>query len=538
VTAGVHHLGIRLDGEGDVAVRRIAFEPGSSLRDLLARTSARVRSGCAGIGACGLCRVRIDAGEGGPPTTAERLHLGDEAIAAGTRLACQITPRDDMDVTVLERARPSPWRTPPAVDYRPAYRVSASIAARDPPLGVAVDLGTTQITVALCDLASGRLLAARSGPNPQGRVGADVIGRLQAAGRTRSAALELRQLAAGAIGGALLAMSQEEGIALAAVGRIAVVGNSAMLTLLCGTAPDALLDPDAWGRGVECALVDAAALRETWNLAPRAAIQIVQPLGGFVGSDLLAGVVRCRLAEERGPALLVDFGTNSEIALWDGARLWVTAAAGGPALEATGIGCGMPAEGGALHRLSRSAGGAWAGEVLEAPPARGVCGSGLVDLLAMLRQGGEVDERGRIAREPLTVDVGGAVFGVSKADVDAIQRAKGAVAAGIEVLCRLARLHPDGLAVVHVAGSFGERLDVENAQRIGLLPVISPSHVRLAGNTAVAGALDLLVSVEAEAALAGVRKAATLVNLSMTEDFEERFLENLYVRPMAAGGGR
>ncbi len=534
MASDIPHIGVRLEDERDEAVRHVSFHPGPTLRDILSGTSARVRSACAGIGACGLCRVRIDEGDGGAPTIAEVLHLGEEAMAARTRLACQVTPCGNMDVTVLQPARASPWRAPADLSYRSAYPLSPGRAARRRPLGVAVDVGTTQITVAICDVASGRHLAARSGSNPQGGFGADVIGRLDAAARSDLAAQQMRRWAIEAIGAALLDLSQGEGIALHAVGRMSVVGNSAMLALLTGRGPQALLDPAGWEGPIDCPLHDAKELAEAWNVAPSVAIHLVQPLGGFVGSDLMSGVVHCRLMESPEPGLLVDFGTNSEIGLWDGQRLWVTAAAGGPAFEATGVGCGLRAEPGAIYRLSRSPDGRWLGEVLERPPARGICGSGLVDALAILRTGGEVDERGRPTREPLAIAVDGAEFAISKADIDMLQRAKAAVAAGIEVLCRRAGLRLDQLGTVHVAGSFGEHLDVGHAQRIGLLPPLPATRVRLAGNTALQGALDLLLSDQAEAALARVRRTATLINLSMEDEFEELFLDHLYVRPMAA----
>ena len=534
MTRDVRHIGVRLDGEGDEAVRHLSFRPGPSLRDILNRTTAQVRTACAGIGACGLCRVRIDEGGGGLPTAAELLHLGEEAMAAGIRLACQITPRGDMDVTVLQPARPSPWRTPGGLPYRPAHPLSPGRAAKGFPLGVAVDVGTSQLTVAICDMASGRHLAARSGPNPQGRLGADVIGRLDAAARSSLTARQLRRSVVEAIGSALLDLSQGEGIALPGVGGVRVVGNTAMLTLLSGCHPGALLDPAGWASPIDCTPREPAELSEAWNLPPAAAIELVQPLGGFVGSDLVAGVIHCRLMEGGEPGLLIDFGTNSEIGLWDGERLWATAAPGGPAFEATGIGCGLGAGPGAIHRLSRSPEGVWLGDVLESPPPRGVCGSGLVDLLALLRAGGEIDERGRLAREPLTIDVGGASFAVGKADVDALQRAKAAVAAGVELLCRRAGLHLDEIGTVHVAGSFGEHLDVGHAVQIGLLPPIPAARVRLAGNTALRGALDVLLSDGAEAALARARRRATLINLAMEEEYEALFLDHLFIRPTPA----
>jgi uncharacterized 2Fe-2S/4Fe-4S cluster protein (DUF4445 family) len=527
----LHHVGVRLQGEGDEAVRRVPFRPGPSLRDILASSSARVRSACSGIGACGLCRVRIDEGSAGPPTMAEALHLGEAEIAARTRLACQVVPAGDMDVTVLEPARPSPWRAPAAFEHRPAYARSPCPRA-DAPLAAAVDVGTTHITLALCDRASGRCLAVRRGENPQSRLGADVIARLHAAARGDVAARELRRWVADAIGGGLLEASREEGIALSSVGAVRVVGNSAMLALLAGRGAAALLDPNSWEAAPrEGAPGDLGAFAEEWTLAPAATIELVPPLGGFVGSDLLAGAVHCRLAEGGEPALLVDFGTNTEIALWDGARLWASAAAGGPAFEATGVGCGMAAEPGAIRRLAREAGGAWRGEVLESGPPRGLCGSALVDLLAGLRQAGEIDERGRIARQPLRFEVDGVAFTVSKADIDAMQRAKAAVGAGIEVLLRRAGVRSDRLAAIHVAGTFGEHLEVVSAQGIGLLPSVAPARVHLRGNAALLGTMDLALSSEAERALARVRASSRLVNLSLDDAFEELFLEHLFIRP-------
>jgi uncharacterized 2Fe-2S/4Fe-4S cluster protein (DUF4445 family) len=531
----VRHIGVRLEGERDGAVRHLSFEAGPTLRDVLNRSSVRVRAGCAGTGACGLCRVRIDEGDAGAPTQAELLHLGDDGVAARERLACQVTPRGDMDVTVLVPARPSPWRVPPRFSYRPTY---PRRVADGPPLGVAIDVGTTQITVAICDVEGRRYAAVRSGPNPQADLGADVIGRLDAAARSPETAQHLRELVLDAIGGALFDLSVTEGIALSAVGRVLVVGNSAMLTLLSGGQPGAVLDPGHWGGDVACQLDDASELAATWCLAPDADIELVQPLGGFVGSDLLAGAVHCRFVESREPALLVDFGTNTEIALWDGERLWATAAAGGPAFEAIGIGCGLPAEPGAIHRLSRNGDGAWSGDVLESGSPRGVCGSGLIDLLAILVAAGEIDERGRPAAAPITFSVEGAEFALSKADVDALQRGKAAVAAGIDVLCRRAGVGLDELCAVHVGGTFGEHLDLEHAARVGLLPPIAAERARLAGNTALHGALDLLLSDEAQASLALARERVKLINLSMEADFEELFVEHLFIRPMGAGAPR
>lgn len=304
-----------------------------------------------------------------------------------------------------------------------------------------------------------------------------------------------------------------------------------MLVLLCGTDPRPLLEPKRW-----CRLLDGDAflhpgLVDLLELNPDTDVALVPALGGFVGSDLILGVVHTRMLERQAPAALIDFGTNSEIGLWDGRQLWVTAAAGGPAFEGVGIGCGMAAEPGAIRRLFRSADGIWESESLGGEPALGICGSGLIDLLAQLTEGGQIDERGRPRSNPLEVDVADRRFSVSKADIDALQRAKAAIAAGLETLTRRAGISLQDLRDVHLAGAFGDHLDLGHAVAIGLLPEIPIERFRLVGNTALSGALDIMLSPTAEKALSTARDKTRLINLSMEADFDDLFVDHLFLRP-------
>jgi uncharacterized 2Fe-2S/4Fe-4S cluster protein (DUF4445 family) len=528
------HIGVRYNGEPDDTVRQVAFEPGVPLREILNSSSVQVRSACSGIGACGLCRVRIDTGSVGPLTATELLHLDDEAIADGVRLACQVVPTTDLDVSVLVQARPSSWRTPLLASYQPAYpHVAPPALCNGARLGVAVDLGTSHISLAVCDLASGRRIAVRTGPNPQASLCADIIGRLDLAAQSPHERARMQALAEGAIRDGLTELSRGEGLPLKNVARLRVAGNTAMLTLLCGADPEPLLDPKQWSQFVESTAFDHPGLAEVLGLPATADAALVPAQGGFVGSDLTLGIVHCRLHERSAPAALIDFGTNSEVGLWDGHQLWVTAAAGGPAFEGVGVSCGMAAEPGAIYQLSRSAAGEWRGEVLEGAPVAGICGSGMIDLVALLRACGSLDERGRSPDYPLAIPLGGRDFSVSKSDIDMLQRAKGAIAAGLETLCRRAGLEVGEIADIYVAGAFGAHLDLANAMQVGLLPSLPVERFHLAGNTALCGALDILLSPEAEAALSVVRANTRLINLSMDKDFDELFVHHLFLHCFA-----
>lgn len=527
-------LTVLVDGEP----HRLAFEAGPSLREILESTDYRVRSACLGLGACGLCRVRLLAGEAGPVTEPERVQLGP-LLADRVRLACQCRPAADLTVEVINRAAPSDWRRPPAGLIAPESLQWPADRPRPPdiahPLGVAVDLGTSHLNLAVCDLASGRPLTLRFGRNPQGRYGSDVMTRLVAA-RDPAVARELAAAARAAIGAALADAASRDGIDLGRVGRVVIVGNTAMLALLANHNHQLLLQPRQWTEPLECAPLDSGQWAAAWGIAPAAEIEAVPPLAGFVGSDLLAGLVASHVGQGAAPALLVDFGTNSEIALWTGTALWVTAAAGGPAFESGAGRCGMPAEAGAVYRVSADAAGRPVCAIFGADRARGFCGSGLVDLVACLRRSARLTVTGRFAdgAEALPVPVGDETLSLGWRDVDALQRAKAAIGAGIAVLCAQAGIAVGDLRRVVAAGLFGRNLDIGNAQAIGLLPRLPTGAVELAGNTALAGAAGLLLSSAAVQELRRCREAARLVNLARVSEFDDAFLANLYLQPLGA----
>lgn len=523
----------------EAGLREIPFTPGASLRDLLIASGVPVRFGCGGLGICGRCLVRIEAGEVDPPTGQELLKLRPEQICQGIRLACRVIPCRDLTLTILTAPSAAAWRTmsdddlgpyPPPLPARPE-RESGT------PFGVAVDLGTTHIRLTLWDLAKGVRVTGRSGLNPQSSFGSDVMTRLMAACASRENAAQISLLARDAIGGALLEMAAAAGLRPADIGRVAIVGNSAMLALLAERNYDLLLKPACWGGAIDCRPAETASWCGLWGIAPDAGIELVQPLAGFVGSDLLAGILATRLTEKPAAALLIDFGTNSEIALWDGATLLATSAAGGPAFEGCGISCGMPAEPGAIWRVeAQAAPPGLRCEVIGGGRAQGVCGSGLVDIIANLRKIGTLNGAGRFARDAgdggQVIVAGRDDLLLGKRDIDAFQRAKAAIGAGTGCLMGMAGMRPGELQRVSVCGAFGRFLNVPNAQAIGLLPELPADRFELWGNSALAGCESILFSPETTGRAGAVRSMARIINLAQAPEFEDLFIVNLYLRPL------
>ncbi len=526
--------------DSDVA-RAIPFSPGASVQEILAGAGISVRVGCRGDGACGLCLVQIEAGEAAPPTKNERLVLLPEQLARNVRLACQLLPENDLQLHVINTASKTNWRDL-APDFLPCTPSSLPpLDARptaDTAYGLAVDLGTTQVSISLWDLKRGHRLHGCVGPNPQFPYGADVVVRLIAAGESQENALRLARLPLEAVAEALAEMCSRAGCRPQEVVHAAFVGNTAMLALLTGADSQQLLQPHNWTRAMEYRVEQP----ETWvsvlGIHPQATVEVISPLAGFVGSDLLAGVLATRLTEQPG-SLLIDFGTNSEMALWDGQTLWVTSAAGGPAFESCGMQCGMPAEPGAIYRFGVAQGsGEPDFQVLGGGEAKGFCGSGLVDLIACLRVSGELTSTGVFGsprhKDGFAIPGTDPMIRLTKRDVDTFQRAKAAIGAGISTMLAQAKMSATELTHICVCGVFGQNLNVRNAQRIGLLPDSPPERVELCGNTALAGCERLLLSPERNPEMVSLRKRAAILNLSETSDFDTLFLENLYLQPLKA----
>jgi uncharacterized 2Fe-2S/4Fe-4S cluster protein (DUF4445 family) len=561
--------------------RYIEFSPGRTLREILDTTAFRVRSGCRGTGACGLCRVQINTGELAEPSQAERIYLSEGQISSGVRLACQLRPQSDLGVSILSREPVSSWRALPGPSLTFPGFSSNLPECPGKPLGVAVDLGTTHINLSFYNLSTRQWFAGRRGLNPQGTYGADVIARLVAANESQQAARALRRLVVEAIGSAIMDVATREGIRAHEVVKVALVGNTAMLALLSGRNSHLLLQPAYWMRHIDSLPERPQELCSDWGIHSEATIEVLPPLAGFVGSDLLAGVFAARLVENNPGALFIDFGTNSELALWDGESLWVTSAAGGPAFEGCGIGCGTPAEPGAIYRVRISGpghtgrnsntlyksnksyylsydpaacdpGAQRSGVLLSDDPGwrsrlpslelrtiddespRGFCGSGIVDLIACLVESGKLTSVGRFSAEVpngriVLLDGDRQPLLLTKRDVDIFQRAKAAIFAAARVLLSKASMSPKELRRVYIGGAFGHFLNRESAAAVGLVPDLSDDAIELCGNTALRGCEQLLLSPGSAQIIEGLRGKAKLVNLAQCDEFDDFFLQGLYL---------
>ena len=516
--------------------RRAEAETTASLLEAAQGVGVDMVATCGGVGTCGSCRVRIVSGQASPPGELEELELGATGIAAGWRLACQAHPRSDLRLDL------------PADSLLGAQRLQVEGSGEMPPLdppvpatetapfGVAVDIGTTKLAVFLVDLRSGTTVASLGVTNPQIAFGEDVISRLAWAASTEGGARRLQREAGGAIAAAIGTLAAKVGIGPEQVGSLVIVGNTVMHHLLAGL-PTAGLGAapfaPAWAGPLER---DAAQLE--LPAAPGAPVYFAPCIAGFVGGDHVAMLLAAGALASDRVVLALDIGTNTEISVCQPERIVSCSCPSGPAFEGAHLTHGMRAAPGAIEAVRLDEGRVTV-RTVDGMPARGICGSGILDAVAEMRQAGVIDARGNLRRDhPLLTEgelvlapaaAGRPPIAVHRRDVLEIQLAKAAIQSGIESLLSYAGLEPAQLDEVVIAGAFGTWLDVRSAVRVGLLPRLPRERFRQVGNAAGIGARQLLLSRASRQQ--GERLAATAeyLELATGSDYSARYLKALWL---------
>ncbi len=505
---------------------------GATILEAARLAGEKVPAECAGRGACGRCLVKVLGGE-----VPEYCIEGREA-GAPLALACQTPVRGPLTLQPLAEAELpklvsrdqhvgaiateafGPW--PLALD--------PIVAAEEGDLGVAIDVGTTTLQLLLLQLRSGLVLGEAAAYNPQIPRGADVISRIVAAekGLLEELAASVRTTVAGMIAEAAARAQVEPRRVRAYV----VAGNVTMIHLLLGVDPSGIRRVPSRPVSLAFAPVSAASLGWPGD----APVHTVPAVGGWVGGDILAGLVRAgfsRAAE--GLGLYVDLGTNGEVALGGAEFALACACSAGPAFEGGGIRCGMRADRGAIDGARVDAERAAIElSVIGGGRARGVCGSGLIALADALSRAGWVDRAGRPAdRLPAAIRVEGSWgTGIALAgdvtlwerDLASLVRAKGAIFAGIRSLHRSLGAGAGPVERVVVSGNFGRFLNLPAAIGIGLLPDLPRGRFGYVHNGSLEGAALALLSREMTSEITDYAARVTYVDLSELPGYMDEFV--------------
>ena len=467
----------------------VSVEPGTTLLQAEITAGLHPDAPCGGKGTCGKCSVEID---------------GKTALACQTRVFQSMTvtlPRQESSA-ILTEGLSVPIRPDGLYDY-----------------AVAFDIGTTTLVGFLLDGRTGVTLATASAMNPQTRYGADVIARIEAAMSNTEPLLQqcilptLRQL--------LLELAWQRGIPAERIGLVSVVGNTAMHHLLLGIDPKPLVTPPYMPAVREALEIPAAPLLP---IHPQGKLRILPNIAGFVGADTVACMSAVDFGSLEELTLMIDIGTNGEMVLGNRNRRIACSTAAGPAFEGAKISMGMRGSPGAIDHVWIEK-GRLCHHTIGDVQARGICGSGLLDLVACLLELGILDESGYLEDKQYTVP--GTAVTLTQKDIREVQLAKAAIRAGIELMCRHMDTQPGVIRSVLLAGAFGNYMEPRSACRIGMIPPELLERIHPIGNAAGAGAKRCALSREAYEYSKKLAEETEFLELASRPEFQDCFVDAL-----------
>lgn len=503
----------------------LVLEPGKSLMDGLLQNGYYISAFCGGKGRCGKCRIRVLKGNA-EITPEDRRTFTKEELAKGWRLSCMAFPLEDWEIAFqLEDEQQFEILGGRKTDPRKASLPESEY-------DIAADIGTTTIAMELIGKDSGKVLHTVTAINSQRVYGADVITRIKASvdGRKQDLQESIRKdLRTG-----IRRLLQEAGVKSGKVGRIILSGNTTMGHLLMGydcttlgVYPFTPVNLDFITGTVREILGDQEEHTE------QAQVVLLPGISTYVGGDIVSGLYACGFYQEEEICLLVDLGTNGEMALGNQEKILVTSTAAGPAFEGGNITWGMGSVPGAICSAKLDGEKAVLKTIQDREP-EGICGTGVVEIASELVKEELVDETGLLDEAyfesgfPLGIAPDGRQIVFTQKDVREIQLAKAAIRAGMETLILRYGITKDQVKKVYLAGGFGYKLDKEKAVEIGMFPEEFLDRIETVGNSSLEGAADYLLDEEAEAKINRIRAVSKEIPLSADKDFNELYMDFMF----------
>lgn len=539
-------LTLRIDGA------TISAESGESLFRLADSLGLHVPTSCHEQGKCRECLVEIESGGDllSAPSAPEdhlpagfRLSCQARTLATSGEVCCHTMRRGALQIEaesiglegaferkldLLTGEEEALYRRQGSRVLRGDEEIAKSPVSIDGPInGLAIDLGTTTVALRLVDLETGRVLATQSFENPQRFGGSDVMARIRYDGDHPGRLLQ--RVLLGYLRRAVLALPCDPESIL----EIVVVGNPTMRDMLFG------LDVHPLGQMPYRSITEhelEEGKRQTTSLEigadglrlpvhPAARVYALPVLGSHVGADAAACLLATGLADRDTLSMCMDIGTNTEVLLGNRDRLLIASCPAGPAFEGGGVRCGVPALEGAIEHVRLEDDGRAETQVIGDSSPIGICGSGLVDLLAELRRTGRMNAQGRYEEEEsFAVDSRHEIV-LSEHDINELAQAKGANAAGARIIADRFGVDLDAIDRFYLAGGFGRFLDVGAARRIGLIPDLPAAKIIQVGNAALAGASKALVSRSARLRLESLARTVEHVELELHPRFFDFFVD-------------
>ncbi len=482
----------------------VMITKGDRLLEVLTRLGYDINAVCGGNGSCYKCKVKIIK----PfikTTLKEQTALSDKEINAGIRLACGITLHEDTEIEILHNGK---------MEVLEAASLSGSIADKNGKVRAAIDIGTTTVVIALID-ENASVIATVGEKNKQAPFGADVIARVKyvvGGGLAKLHSVITKQI--NTMLNELTALHNVKTIT-----DITVAGNTAMLHLLYGRDCSGLGFFPYEAEFLASQTVNGLDLGLDFDVPVRS----LPCIASFAGADLTAGIVS-EWTDSEKYTLLIDLGTNAEIALFNTNKIFVSSAAAGPAFEGASIKQGMGATPGAICSYELVNGNGRVQTIGNKVPV-GICGSGLIDIAAELLKNNLLEDTGFLLTGKsfeLCDEVS-----IYAEDIRELQLGKAAIAAAIDMLIISAKLTMDDIERVLISGGFGSYINPGNAALIGLFPGELRKKTAAAGNSSLAGCIQCAAFSNKKALAEKIAANAEYLDLAGSVEFADRYVEHM-----------
>lgn len=396
--------------------------------------------------------------------------------------------------------------------------------------GIAVDIGTTTIVMSLVDIASGREINYTSLLNSQRQFGADVVSRIQYS--MENSLEEISRCVKDDIIEGVEKLIDESNIKRQSIYELSISANNVMQHLLMGLFCDSIaLYPF---NTVTNDIVEMEFNELFKSRMLNCKVSVLPSISAYVGADIVSGLTACDFGKTEDICMLVDIGTNGEMALGNKERILCTSTAAGPAFEGANIENGVGSIGGAISSVKIDKNNIYY-DTIGNKPALGICGSGIVDITAELFKNKIIDKTGKFDDNKLKnsfinitgdkedeVDI---VF--TQKDIREIQMAKSAIRSGIEILIKKFNCSYDEIKKVYIAGGFGSKINLKNAAAIGLVPENILSKVELVGNSSLSGAVQYMLNKNTKRDMQHIIDIAENIDISMDDEFNRQFIDNM-----------
>lgn len=553
---------------------------------VFALRDARLIVAPCGIGKCGKCRIICDT----VPTDEEKNHLTPMELDAGVRLACYTFPAEGMEVAIpksgktkvqtgfkkssyafeplfkkeafqapvpeiqhqytdMERILQATEATKEILSLKRLTQIPhllrenehklfatmdgetlVDVTDTSDHLAMVVDIGTTTVAAILVDLTNGEPIAIDGAHNAQAPFGADVMTRAQYAmeqgtDRLRDAIIEQLD----ALLQSLLKKSGKKDVSL-----ISLAGNTTMMHLLCGITPEYISKAPF----IPATLAPMNLPAREMGIDSEARVCLLPGVSAYIGADIVASLLATGAVGTDETFLLADIGTNAETVLYSKGVCYACSAAAGPCFEGANLSCGMPGQPGAIDSVFEAEESGFGFTVIDDQKAKGLCGSGVIDGIALLLNTDAVEPNGRMhAKGPLAHAISGEnndirfqltdTVTITQKDIREVQLAKAALRSGIEILMQEAGITADEIDTLYLAGGFGSAIHPESAVRIGMIPEALLSKISVLGNAASYGALRYVTEKGADKTAETIATQSKHVELSAHAGFSKEYMNRM-----------